>query len=145
MAHWTIRQLQSADYSGLIGLWQSAELPFKPEGRDAQAAFERQLAQPMTIYLGAFRNDELIGAVLGTHDGRKGWINRLAVHPAHRGQGMGRALVESVEAHLGEQGIEIVAALIEDGNETSWEVFTALGYVHHPDIHYRSKRAHPDV
>ena len=145
MADWTIRKLQPSDYDALIGLWKRAGLPYKPHGRDTQAAFEYQLSRPMTIYLGAFENDDLIGAVLGTHDGRKGWINRLAVHPDHRGRGIGRALVEAVEARLHERGIEIVAALIEDWNETSLEVFRALGYVRHPDIHYLSKRARRDI
>lgn len=145
MTDWTMRSLQPSDYDALIGLWQHAGLPFKPEGRDARGPFERQLAQSTAIYLGAFQGETLIGAVLGTHDGRKGWINRLAVHPRYRGRGIGRALVEAVEAQLNERGIEIVAALIEDWNEPSFQVFAALGYIHHPDIHYLSKRGRPDA
>ena len=145
MANWTLRQLQPSDIDALIELWQRAGLPFKPEGRDTPTAIADQLAQPMAIYLGAFQDGALIGAVLGTHDGRKGWINRLAVDPERRGQGVGRALVERVEARLRAQGIEIVAALVEAWNETSLEVFDALGYVRHPGIHYLSKRAHPDA
>ena len=145
MATWTILDLSATDYDDLMALWASAGLPFKPHGRDTRAAFERQLSQPMAIYLGAFHGGELAGAVLGTHDGRKGWINRLAVQPNRRGRGMGRALVEAVEARLGQQGIEITAALIEAWNGTSFEVFRALGYVHHAGIHYLSKRARPDV
>jgi len=141
----TIRELRPSDYDALIALWQSADLPFKLHGRDTRAAIEQQLSQPMSVYFGAFANDELIGAVLGTHDGRKGWINRLAVHPRHRSRGLGRRLVEAVEGRLREQGIEIVAALVEDWNETSLAVFEKLGYVRHPDIHYLSKRAGPDV
>lgn len=145
MANWTLRGLDATDYDALIDLWASAGLPFKPQGRDTRAAFEHQLSQPMSIYLGAFQDNALIGAVLGTHDGRKGWINRLAVHPDHRSRGLGRALVEAVEARLHDGGIEIIAALVEGWNETSFEVFEALGYVRHPDIHYLSKRAGPDA
>lgn len=145
MIDWTIQALQPSDYEALIRLWMHAGLPFKPDGRDAPASVAHQLAQPMAIYLGAFQGEALIGAVLGTHDGRKGWINRLAVHPDYRGQGIGRALVDRVEARLHEQEIEIVAALVEDWNETSFEVFESLDYVHHPDIHYLSKRSHPDA
>lgn len=145
MVDWTIRTLQPCDYDPLIELWRHAGLPFKPQGRDARGSFDRQLAQSTAIYLGAVQDEALVGAVLGTHDGRKGWINRLAVHPDRRGRGIGRALAEAVEARLHEQGIEIVAAMIEDWNETSFHAFQALGYVHHPDVHYLSKRAHPDV
>ncbi len=145
MANWAIRDLQESDYAALVNLWQRAGLPFKPAGRDTPTAIADQLAQSTSIYLGAVQDETLVGAVLGTHDGRKGWINRLAVHPDHQGRGIGRALVEHAEGRLQEQGIEIVAALIEAWNETSFEVFRALGYVRHADIHYLSKRAHPDV
>ena len=80
-----------------------------------------------------------------THDGRKGWINRLAVHPSHRRQGLGRALIRAAEASLREQGIEIFAALIEPGNDVSLAVFEAAGYQDWPGIHYVSKRDRPDI
>ncbi len=90
-------------------------------------------------------NSRIVGAVLGTHDGRKGWINRLAVSPAHRRQGIAAALVAAVEAQLAKLGIEIVACLIEDWNKDSMIVFERLGYKRHPDVLYFSKRKNAGV
>ncbi|MBC7219914.1 GNAT family N-acetyltransferase [Candidatus Bipolaricaulota bacterium] len=141
----TIRELSIADYDDLIGLWEEAGLPFRPRGRDRRQAIARQMEGGTAIFLGAEQDGELVGAVLGTHDGRKGWINRLAVHPAYRRRGIGRALVGAVEERLHGMGIEIIAALVEDWNEDSMAFFARLGYVAHRDIVYFSRRRSPDT
>jgi len=41
-----------------------------------------------------------IGSALITHDGRKGWINRVVVLPEHRNKGIARKLVEAGEIWL---------------------------------------------
>lgn len=140
-----VREFCLDDYEGLIALWEAARLPYRPQGRDAREAFARQIREPTAIYLVAELEGTLVGSVLGTHDGRKGWINRLAVHPERRRRGIARRLVGEIERRLRAGGIEIVAALVEDWNATSLRVFERLGYVCHHDIHYMSKRANPDI
>jgi len=87
----------------------------------------------------------LIGSIFGTHDGRKGWINRLAVDPAHQRQGIAARLVREVEDRLYERGIGIIACLVEDWNSISLQVFEKLGYTRHQDIIYFTKRKYPDI
>jgi ribosomal protein S18 acetylase RimI-like enzyme len=87
----------------------------------------------------------LVGVVLGTHDGRKGWINRLAVAPAYRRRGIAGLLVGELETRLEALGLEIVAALIESENRASLEFFRAIGYLHDPEIEYVSKRRSPET
>jgi len=140
-----IRELRPEDYDALITLWEAAGLPYRPKGRDSREAIQRQLNQPTAIYLVAELNGKIVGSALGTHDGRKGWINRVAVHPDYRHRGIARRLVEAVEQRFRELGIGIFAALIEDWNKTSMEVFERLGYQRHQDIYYYSKRGHPEV
>ncbi len=87
----------------------------------------------------------IVGSALGTHDGRKGWINRVAVAPEHQRHGVAKMLVGEVEKRLEDRGIEIVACLIEDHNTVSKEVFCSLGYSAHEDITYFSRRKSPDT
>lgn len=140
-----IRRLTLNDYGALRALWKEAGLPFKPNGRDRQEKIAQQIEGPCSIFLVAEQEGEFIGAILGTHDGRKGWINRLAVSPGYQRQGIATALVSAVEEHLSEQGIEIFASLIEDWNKESLRVFERFGYTRHNDIAYYSKRKHPEV
>jgi len=141
----SIRPLAIHDYDALCALWEEAGLPFKPNGRDTREKIALQIEGECSIYLVAEEEGELVGAILGTHDGRKGWINRLAVLPAHRRKGIATALVSEVEKRLSARGIEIFAGQIEDWNETSMLLFERLGYTRHDDIIYYTKRKNPDV
>jgi ribosomal protein S18 acetylase RimI-like enzyme len=140
-----IRDLVAEDYDALVALWKAAALPYRPRGRDSRERIAREVDSDSSVFLAAERDGELVGVVLGTHDGRKGWINRLAVLPEHRAEGIGRALADAVEQRLREQGIEIVTCLIEGSNEGSMAFFERIGYLRHPDIHYYSKRQSPDT
>jgi len=135
-----IRQLVTEDYDALVALWREAALSYRPNGRDCLEKIAHEIAGTTAIFLVAESGGGIIGAILGTHDGRKGWINRLAVVPSHQQQGVGTALVAAVEKQLSELGIEIVACLIEEWNKDSAVFFGKLDYHCHSDIHYYSKR-----
>lgn len=135
-----IRQLTVEDYDGIVEIWIKSGLPYKPRGRDAREYFQSELGRDTAMFLGAEIEGVLVGVVLGTHDGRKGWINRLAVLPEFRNRGIGKALAMETEQRLNRLGILIVTCLIEGGNDASEDFFESIGYVGHPDITYFSKR-----
>jgi ribosomal protein S18 acetylase RimI-like enzyme len=141
-----IRPLTIADYDALITLWQRAGLSHRPHGRDSREAIARELARAPDSYLGLFVEGRLAASIIATFDGRKGWINRLAVDPDFRGKGYGRKLVAAAEEMLRETyGAPIIAALIEQDNAPSRRLFAKCGYAHGEHICYYSKREHPDV
>jgi ribosomal protein S18 acetylase RimI-like enzyme len=140
-----IRELSIKDYDALITLWNDAQLPFKPKGRDRRDKIEYELKQGRDIFLVAEINGKLVGSVFGTHDGRKGWINRLAVSPEFQRQDIAKKLIAEVEDRFSELGIDIIACLIEDWNTKSLQVFEKLGYKKHSDMVYFSKRKDPNV
>ncbi len=88
---------------------------------------------------------ELLDSVIGTHDGRKGWINRVAVDPEYQKKGIAKELISKVEKKLDDLGIDIVACLIEDWNDRSMKVFEKLGYIKHKEVIYFSKRKNNDI
>jgi ribosomal protein S18 acetylase RimI-like enzyme len=137
-----VRTLALDDYDGFMAVWRRAGLhSVRPAGRDSRQAFARQLASGTHTMIGLEHSGELIGVVLATHDGRKGWINRLAVLPQHRGRGFAARLVAEAERELRSQGMTVIGVLIEPGNDASLALFTKLGYVELPGgMHYLSKR-----
>jgi N-acetylglutamate synthase len=140
-----IRPMKEDDYEGLITLWERAGLHYKPHGRDRRELIEKESASPQAVYLIAEKDRACVGSVLGTHDGRKGWINRLAVDPDFRRQGLARRLIQEAERRLLNRGITITACLIEEVNDASMEVFLHAGYTMHRDIVYFSKRQNTDT
>ena len=140
-----IRKLCIDDYDALIELWNDAQLPYKPKGRDRRTNIDRELKNPTAIFLVAEKDDKLIGSIFGTHDGRKGWINRLAVAPAYRKQGLATKLLKEVENRIFDMGIGIIACLVEEWNAWSIQFFEKEGYKRHQDIIYFTKRVNPDI
>lgn len=144
--HPLIRPYRISEYEAVVSLWKKVNLPFKPRGRDTRKNIEREISRTGTaIFLVAEIDQGIIGTVLGTHDGRKGWINRLAVHPDYRHRGIATELVSAIEKRLHKIGIHIIACLIEDPNRDSMKFFEKIGYIKHPDIFYFSKRKHPST
>ena len=92
------------------------------------------------LFLGAFLEDRLVGSVIASFDGRKGWINRLAVDPDERRQGIGRKLTEEAERVLRARGSQITGALVEADNSQSLALFEKCGYTIHKDMLYLTKR-----
>lgn len=88
---------------------------------------------------------KLVAVVIATHDSRKGWINRLAVDPNYRRQGLGLQLIRLCEEQFRSVGIDIWAALIEDWNEASLALFRKAGYHIHDNITYASQRTRIDA
>lgn len=139
-----IRRLRPADYADMIALFGLAGLEPRVRGRDARAPLTRQLRSRHCVYLGAFDGDRLVGTVLGTHDLRKGWINRLAVHPDYRRRGLAARLVRACERGLRQQGVEMFAALIDGDNAASQRLFAKLGY-ESMDIRYYRRKLRDEV
>lgn len=136
----TIRRLRLRDYDAILHVLDASGLKPRVRGRDSRRAIARQLRMNRTMYLGAFDGPELVGTVLGTHDTRKGWINRLAVLPEYRHRGIATRLVRACERALRKKGFEMYAALIEPENIASRSLFTKLGYETSDVLYLRWKR-----
>lgn len=141
----TIRPARASDYDEMIALWSAAGLDSRCHGRDKRESFVFQLGHFSSTYLVAQEDGRMIGVVLGTHDWRKGWINRLAVHPDRRRRGVARKLIETCEEAFLDLGIEIFAALVETDNEVSTAIFQRTGYKTDIPVHYFHKRLSPEV
>lgn len=128
-------------YDQLIALWNRCGLPCEADGRDSRKRLEDQTYDDHVVLLVMTDDDDyLIGSVIGTFDGRRGWINRLAVDPDFRGHRLAARLIEAAEARLVEMGVMVFGALIEEQNFPSMAAFTHMGYAGWEKIVYFRKK-----
>ncbi|OLS13695.1 MAG: hypothetical protein RBG13Loki_2695 [Promethearchaeota archaeon CR_4] len=136
----TLVSLDIEDYEEVTALWTRAGLKFRPEGRDSHSELNRQLASKFVWLIGTKQGEILIGVVMPSHDSRRGWINRLAIDPAFRRQGIGVALIQEAMKQLRARGIDVIAATIESDNAASLALVRKVGFQVAEDVFYASHR-----
>lgn len=139
-----IRTLTIADYDAMIDLWHRAELEIKPNGRESRAFLSQEMQTNTDGFIGLVDNETLIGIVIVTYDGRRGWIHRLAVDPAYRRQGLGQRLIAEAEMRLKKRGAKLFAAFIEEENAASLGLFETMDYSFTRTLVFARKRESND-
>lgn len=134
------RRLSIADYDDILRLWSVSGLPHKPLGRDSRESMTREMLLPQCRYFGLFDGETMVGVAIASYDGRRGWLNRMAVHPDYRGRGLAGQLIRECEEFLESQGAVVMAGLIEELNTPSMACFTKAGYECLSTIKYFAKR-----
>ena len=119
-----IRTLADEDLPAAQALWSRTDhLGPVPDAEVAQLrTFEPDLV------LAAHDADGLVGVALGSFDGRRGWINRLAVDDRARRRGVARALAAELERRLEARGCVQVNLLVLEDNRPGQAFWTAAGY-----------------
>ncbi len=140
-----VRTLTIDDYDDLVSVWNRAGLPIKPKGRDSRKSIGEQMRDAPELFIGLEDAGKLVAVVIASYDGRKGWINRLAVLPEYRRKGLGEQLIHECEKRLKARGAVIFCALVEGYNIPSAKLFDKTGYSRYKDIIYFTKREAPDV
>lgn len=137
--------MHASECDSLINLWINSSLPIKPEGRDSEDNIKRQLQLDNNRFYVAEITGKLVGTIIASHNGRKGWVNRLAVLPQFRGMGIASSLIKKSEDFFLSNNINIFACLIEDWNDLSTKFFIDKEYLGHKDIIYYTKRINPKI
>ena len=76
----TLRTFDWPDYEAVVALWQAVGLRLTVS--DSRAALAATLDHAADLFVVADAGGQIIGAVLGTFDGRRGWLRHLAVASA---------------------------------------------------------------
>ena len=127
-----IREFQITEYDEVYDLWEKAGLIIRPG--DDLLGVRVKLQRDPDLFLVAEDSGRIVGCVLGAWDGRRGWINHLAVEPSHQHKGVGSSLIRELEKRLVQKGARKVNAQIYKSNTRSVEFFKAAGYEIHSDL-----------
>ena len=100
----TIRPVTMDDYDDMLYLWNSAEQSRRALNPvdDSREGIDRYLRRNPDTCFAAVTENRLIGVILSGHDGRRGIIHHLCVHPDFRRMGIASRLVTCAEQSLQE-------------------------------------------
>ncbi len=134
-----IESFRINEYDQMLSLWERTGLSYDRADRDSRESIERQIFDDHVAILTLKDKGRIIGSIVASSDGRKGWINRLAVDPDYRGRRLAARLVEKAEEALSEMGVKVIAALVEENNFPSMAAFRHCGYEAWSEIVYFRK------
>jgi ribosomal protein S18 acetylase RimI-like enzyme len=107
-------------------LWQRAGLSLS-YGDDRAGLAQRLARDPDLFFLGEV-DGRVVACVMGCFDGRRGWVNHLAVDPDCQGRGFGQAMMDELERRFRGVGCRKVNLLIERSNAAVAAFYAKSGY-----------------
>jgi ribosomal protein S18 acetylase RimI-like enzyme len=122
-----IRLYQDADEPAVIALWNEVLPPNAPHN-DPATAIRKKLAVERDLFFVAVVAGAVVGTVMGGYDGHRGWVYSVAVSPQQRRRGIGRALIERLEASLVERGCLKVNLQVRTTNAAVVAFYEKLGF-----------------
>ena len=121
-----INTLTPADHPAVMALWKRAELSISPV--DEREGYEVVLSRNPTTCLGLWDGDRLVACVVGTWDGRRAFVNHLAVEADYRHQGLGTRLMKELEVRFRALGVTRAHLFIEARNPHLLKYYESLGW-----------------
>ena len=133
-----IRTMTIADYEKVYALWMSCKNMGFNDIDDSKEGIARFLERNPNTSFVAIENDELLGIILGGHDGRRGYIYHMSVAENQRKKGIGSSLVKKCLESFKNEKISKVALLVFKYNETGNAFWEKQGFILREDINYRN-------
>lgn len=142
MPGFTIRELTDADYDAVHALWRATPGIGLSEA-DERPNIASFLAANRGLSFVAEADGRLAGAVLGSTDGRRGYLHHLAVAPDRRRAGIGRSLVARALEALRARGVRRCHIFVMADNAEGRRFWERIGWFRRDDLLVMSKDIAP--
>ena len=119
-----IRPFRDTDEAAVIALWEACGLT--RSWNDPRKDIARKRSVQREWFLVGTEDDAVMASIMIGYDGHRGWINYLAVSPAHRMQGHARTLMREAERLLTAAGCPKINLQIRTTNASVIEFYKAI-------------------
>lgn len=127
-----IREMSIKDYEKVYELWKNADIILKTS--DQRDEINRMIKRnPYTCLVGEIDN-EIVAAVMGGFDGRRGYVHHLAVKTELHKQGLGREMMDELMNRFEELKVIKVHLFVENRNEKVKKFYKKIGFEERTDL-----------
>jgi ribosomal protein S18 acetylase RimI-like enzyme len=128
-----LHEMTIDDYKSVHAVWAGSE-GIGLSDADSKEGIKRFLARNPGLSYIALDGDQIVGAALCGHDGRRGYIHHLAVIKSHRKRGIGRSLVSRCVYALMQIGIAKCHLFIFDENQDAINFWQKVGWTQRVEL-----------
>lgn len=132
----TIRVMTMDDYEKVYELWMSIKGFAMRSIDDSKEGVERFIHRNPTTSMVAVVQDQIVGAILCGHDGRRGSLYHVCVKEEYRKHGIGQKMVQECLLALKKEQISKVSLIAFESNEVGNQFWKGLGWVYREDVNY---------
>jgi len=122
-----IRPYRQGDEAAIVRLWQDCKLVVP--WNDPAADIARKVQVQPELFLVGELDGRVVATVMAGYEGRRGWINYLAVQPDMQRQGIGRRMMEAAEVRLRKLGCPKINLQVRRSNQAVIAFYKRLGFV----------------
>jgi len=127
------RNMSITDYDDVMQLWRSCE-GLNLKEADSHSGIAKYLERNPGLSFAAEAESGIVGSLMAGHDGKRGYIQHLAVATAARRQGVAAALVERCLEALLAQGIVKSHVHVINSNQLGRDFWSRRGWHHRAEI-----------
>lgn len=131
-----IRVMTIEDYEQVYKLWTDISGFSMKSVDDSYEGVDMFLKRNPTTSVVAIEDDKVVGAILCGHDGRRGCLYHVCVHPDHRLKGIGRSMVVFAMEALRREHISKVSLIAFTKNDVGNAFWNTIGWKKREDINY---------
>ena len=131
-----IRVMTIDDYDQVHDLWMTIKGFAIRSIDDSRYGVEKFLRRNPTTSVVAELDGKIVGSILCGHDGRRGCLNHVCVHPDHRRLGIGEAMVAFAMAALKKEEISKVSLIAFTKNDIGNAFWKTMGWTKREDLNY---------
>jgi ribosomal protein S18 acetylase RimI-like enzyme len=132
-------EMKIVDYDEVFSLWKKTEGIGLHKDADSKKGIARYLQRNPGLSVVARDNKKIVGVLLCGQDGRRGHLYHLAVAPAYREKGIGKALVNQALSNLAAIGFNRCTLCAFVKNRAGRKFWRHTGWTERPDIIMMSK------
>lgn len=131
-----VRQMKIEDYDQVYALWTKIRGFGIRSVDDSKEGIARFLRRNPDTSVVAVEEDQIVGAILCGHDGRRGCLYHVCVDPDWRMRGIGKAMVVYAMEALKKEEINKVSLIAFTQNDIGNAFWKEIGWTKREDLNY---------
>jgi len=129
-----IRKMEEKDLPNVKDLWRAVNIELTYSDKHEELVKMIKYNPGLCLVLKDTLNQDILGAVLGGFDGRRGWIHHLAIHPSIQGKKYGSLMMDELLQRFKKRNVVKLKIEIFKSNKKVIDFYKKLGWDHRTDL-----------
>ena len=132
MINMKIEKFEMQHYQETVELWRKVGIGIGSS--DTKDEVEAVLTRNPNLFLIGKKDGKIISSVIGTSDGRRGYVHHLAVDPSYQKKGYGKKIMEELIEIFRDMKVHKIHLLIQKTNRKVVKFYSKLGWETRDDL-----------